>query len=253
MTNQKNVDALIAQNLRLVDKAIFSLHVPGHADLAALKSAGLAGLHEAARKFDPSKRYSFQSFALRTLRFRLRDAMRSLGGLSRDGFQARKKIATAEAELTQELCRTPNEVELAEALGVTGKEFEKMRRKAAGSVVISIDETAFSDGVDTFHDIIPEVCSALEQEDAETVLGYVRQAVDAMAQGIERTVIIQSYFHGTPLAKLAPEYGLTESRIVQIRQSGTKKLRKHFVAIVRRDGQPDFTLPKSANRGGPRK
>lgn len=244
MTDPATVSARIKEGLPLVGQVIGNLRIPPHADHAALRSAGMTGLQRAAELYDPKSGLRFKPFAFRAIRFRLRDEIRRQAPTSRRGMDLRKQLEKATNRLSAQLGRDPSDTELAGALGVTLRRLAKMRERAAGEHLTSLDAPVGIDGSSTLHEIIPELTNAFDAASAEEVRGHVRSAVEMMEPGRTRDVVESHFLHGELLAAIGERYGLTESRISQIAKHGVAILRVNFTKLLRADGQPDFHLPK---------
>lgn len=89
-------------------------------ELDDLEQVALLGLTKAARRFDPAAGHDFMAFAVPTIRGELRRYFRDLGWAvkpPRPVQEMQIRIARAQAELAQELQRSPRPTELARHLG----------------------------------------------------------------------------------------------------------------------------------------
>lgn len=105
--------------------------LPINADMEELHGAGIVGLVEAARKFDPSRGYSFDTFAAFRVRGAIQDALRSLDCLSRGARRKCKELAKVEASLAQSLGREATDAEVRLNFKLDVKAFRKLRSATA--------------------------------------------------------------------------------------------------------------------------
>lgn len=75
---ENQVEKLILDNLDFVKKilSMMSVGLPAHCDRDSLEQAGMVGLVEAARKFDPAHQVAFRTFAYNRIRGAIIDEMR---------------------------------------------------------------------------------------------------------------------------------------------------------------------------------
>src|SRR6266576_3268233 len=116
-------DQLVRDHLALVHYAVSEMatKVPRHVSRDDLVSAGMAGLAQAARSFDPSRGINFDRYASTRIRGSLLDELRDRDWASRSVRSKARKMTTASDELTSKLGRLPSSEELAEHLGVDSK------------------------------------------------------------------------------------------------------------------------------------
>src|SRR4051795_587109 len=80
-----DVDALVTSHLPMVKHVVrgVAAHFPRHADIDELVQAGMLGLVEAARRFDPARGVPFEAWASLRIRGAVLDAVRSLDAAPR--------------------------------------------------------------------------------------------------------------------------------------------------------------------------
>src|SRR5436190_3765208 len=118
-------DKLILQYAPLVKYVVgrTAVSLPGLLSSEDILSYGTIGLIQAVDRFDPSQGVKFETYAIRRIRGSIIDAIRSLHPLSRDTNRRGREIEQAYDELIQGLGRMPDDVEVAEHLGLTINEF----------------------------------------------------------------------------------------------------------------------------------
>jgi RNA polymerase sigma factor FliA len=224
-----DVDELVTAHLPLVGHVVREMlaRVPAHVRREDLFSAGSEALVAAARGYDPSRGTPFGAFASLRIRGALLDELRSLDWASRS---VRGKVRRIEAErdrFVAEHGRVPTPTELATRLDTNTRDITNTHDDAARATLMSL-QAAFPDGTDhtaagtdalTHHDPSPEQ-TLLDRER----IGYLRDAITNLPDRL-RTVIEAYYYNQRPMAELATELGVTESRISQLRAEATTLLR----------------------------
>jgi RNA polymerase sigma factor for flagellar operon FliA len=217
------LDDLVREHLPLVGHHVRDLlnRVPAHINRDDLVSAGMIALVTAAKSFDPSRAIPFGRFASARIRGALLDELRGLDWASRSVRARARRLDTVQQELTGALGRTPTAQELAGALGVSVDEVDSVEEDVQRAVVLSLQ--GFATG--TAEDAVAERSAGpedllLHREQ----LGYLRDAIEALPDRL-RLVVTGYFLQERPMAELAAELGVSESRISQLRAEALTLLR----------------------------
>jgi RNA polymerase sigma factor for flagellar operon FliA len=212
--------------------------VPAHVNRDDLLSAGYAALVAAARGFDDERGVPFARFAAARIRGGLLDELRGLDWASRSVRQRARRTDSARQELTAELGRTPSAAEVAERLGCTVEDIEHADDDVQRAVVFSLQgfATAGADDMVTEPSAGPEEMLIRRER-----LGYLRHAVDVLPERL-RAVVTGYFFEERPMAQIAVELGVTESRVSQLRAEALHLLRDglntHLEPALARESPP---------------
>jgi len=207
---------LVLANLPLVDYAVRELasRLPGHVGREDLVSAGQLALTQAATAFDPTRGVPFAPYARIRIRGALIDELRTVDWASR-GVRSRARSRDNAVELLgARLGRTPTREEVAAELGTSIDDVAALDGDLNRSVVLSLQ--GFADGVDVEGMVSSRAAGPedvlLHRERASYVVAAVQELPDRL-----RTVVVGWFFEDRPMAELAAELGVTESRISQLR------------------------------------
>ncbi|UQU66999.1 sigma-70 family RNA polymerase sigma factor [Couchioplanes caeruleus] len=195
--------------------------VPAHVNRDDLLSAGYAALVAAARGFDESRGVPFARFAAARVRGALLDELRGLDWASRSVRQRARRTDSARQELTAELGRTPTLAEVAERLGCSVEDIESADDDVQRAVVFSLQgfATAGADDMVTEPSAGPEEMLIRRER-----LGYLRHAIEVLPERL-RVVITGYFFDERPMAQIAADLGVTESRVSQLRAEALSLLK----------------------------
>lgn len=241
-----DVDELVTAHLPVVGHVVREMlaRVPAHVRRDDLFSAGSEALVAAARAYDPSRGTPFAAFASLRIRGALLDELRGLDWASRS---VRGKVRRVEAErdrFVAEHGRVPNATELATRLDTDTRQVTAIRDDVARATLMSL-QAAFPDGTDhtpttglAHHDPTPEQ-TLLDRER----IGYLHDAIANLPHRL-RTVIEAYYFNQRPMAELATELGVTESRVSQLRAEATLLLRDALNTLHTTDTPTPTTKPE---------
>lgn len=149
-------DELTLSLLGLVKRmaAHMSHSLPSSIRREELASAGMLGLVEAVRRFDPSRCESFVGYAALRIRGAMLDELRRGDIMSQEARTQSRRLGKIAQSLESSLGRTPGESDMAQALGLSDEQFRKDMGHLTRVQVLSFeaqDEVApFSDnaGID---------------------------------------------------------------------------------------------------------
>src|SRR6478736_3149949 len=121
-------DNLVRQHLPLVQYVVSEVahRVPSHVSRSDLVSAGMLGLAQAARSFDPERGIAFDRFASTRIRGALLDELRGRDWASRSVRARARGMQQATDELTNRLGRPPTPEEIATALRLPAESVRKL-------------------------------------------------------------------------------------------------------------------------------
>jgi RNA polymerase sigma factor for flagellar operon FliA len=209
-----NLDSLIREHLPLIGHHVRELlsRVPAHVNRDDLVSAGMIALVTAARSYDPARGIPFGRFASARIKGALLDELRGLDWASRSVRTRARRLDTVQQELTAALGRTPTSTELAQALGVSVDEIDAVEEDVQRAVVLSLQGFAAGTAEDAVAEQGPGPEELLLYRER---LGYLADAVAALPERL-RHVVTGYYLHERPMAELAIELGVSESRISQL-------------------------------------
>ncbi len=210
-------EQLVRDHLQLVGYVVTEIanRVPGHVTRNDLVSAGMLGLAQAARSFDPDRGIAFDRFASTRIRGALLDELRGRDWASRSVRSKARSMQIATEDLTAKLGRTPTTDEVAEVLDLDPTTVHKLVDDVHRATVLNYESLALDGDAESFI-----VTSDIESPE-EAIVSRERRAflTDAVASLPERlrTVVIGYFFEERSMQDLADELGVSESRVSQLR------------------------------------
>jgi RNA polymerase sigma factor for flagellar operon FliA len=198
---------------------------PSGLDYDDLLSFGVFGLLDAIDRFDVSKGFSFQTFAVPRIRGAVLDELRKCDWISRTGREKLQRLGKAMETVLQDR-GTLSDQALMNVLGMDEKEYRETLELSSRSYIVSLDEVlSLEDGDVSREGIIPDdgesAADLLEDED-ETV--RVAGALKRLPER-EMQVISLYYYEGLTLKEIGKVLGVTESRVSQIHGKALAALR----------------------------
>lgn len=228
----ENSRAVAIAALPLVRSLARRISLPDHplATYSDLENAGMLGMVQALRNYDPERGTPFASFAFGRIRGALVDFLRTVDTLSRD---RRRRVATAARtaeEMQQELGFEPRAAQVASRLGVSLSDYDRLRTDARQRFSVSLFDTDNGNRpmpVETLP--APDVEPADLRVETRSMNDFTHALLDRLPERQQRIVHLY-FFKGWTLREIAGELHLTEARISQILSKTLDTLRDQMHA-----------------------
>ncbi len=200
--------------------------LPGEVELDDLISAGTFGLMDAIDAFDPDRGIKFETYCAPRIRGAILDEIRAMDWVPRLVRARGRKLENTTQALRAEYGRLPNETEIAQHMGVSMKELNKITRDAHAISQVSFNRKWFdSDGsrqieeIDILKD--PKGSDPVQQ-------AHRRDLKSLITKGFSRTeslIITLYYYEGMTMKEIGATLDLSESRVSQIHSSILDRLK----------------------------
>jgi RNA polymerase sigma factor for flagellar operon FliA len=216
-------EALVLQGMPLVGHIVRETltRLPAHVSRDELTSAGLAALAQAAKSYDVQRGAGFLAYASVRIRGAVLDELRGMDWASRSVRRRARQIDEVQERLAVELGRTPTDAEVASALGLSNDDLAAHRDDVSRASVMSLQ--GFDEG--TADDLLPAATLTPEAViERRERLAYLHDAVATLPERL-RVVVEGYFFRERPMAEIAAELGVTESRVSQLRAEAVSLLR----------------------------
>jgi RNA polymerase sigma factor FliA len=239
----RDQEEMITAHLPLVGHLVRELlgRLPARVSRDDLVSAGMIALVTAAKSFDDGYGVPFGRFASSRIRGALLDELRSLDWASRSVRSRARQLDNAQQQLTAGLGRTPTRAEIAAATGTTVAEVDAVRDDVQRAAVLSLQ--GFALGVP--EDLVVESSAGPEDHLLyEERLGYLGAAVKTLPERL-RTVVECYFLKERPMAEIAVELGVSESRVSQLRAEALTLLRDGLNSHL----DPELVAPQARPEG----
>ena len=209
-------DQLVREHLPLVQYVVSEVahRVPSHVSRSDLVSAGMLGLAQAARTFDPERGIAFDRFASTRIRGALLDELRGRDWASRSVRARARGLQAAHEELTNKLGRAPSPEEVARELDVPLETVHKLVDDVHRATVLNYDSLVIEGDAESFlaSDRGGPEDAILDRERK----AYLIDSIEALPERL-RHVVIGYFFEERSMQEIADELGVSESRVSQLR------------------------------------
>ena len=225
-----NTAQIISDHLYLVDILVGRMvtQVPSFMNRDDMKSAGLLGLLDAARKFDPNKNALFKTFAEHRIRGSILDEMRKLDWFSRSLREKQNRIAKTISDLELSLGRDPDDHEVARALGLELDEYRTQLGEVSHLGCVSLNETLdhSEEGrsfIEALEDSTRNTFPGARLENME-LTSKIADVLERLSEK-ERLVISLYYYEELTQKEIAEVMQLSEGRVSQLHSQALIKLK----------------------------
>ena len=231
-TRQAERDQLILQHLPLVRAIAVRVHenLPVHVELDDLVHAGILGLFDAAKKYNPAKKVAFAAYTKHRIKGAILDSLRQLDWASRDLRRRHKQIEAVTRDLAAVLHRNPTETEIAEKLGVGAERWRQMMMDLRNVGLVSASGRGD-------HDDLPAPEFPAEPETQpdhmcarQQMRAYLQQAMETLPERYRKVVVLY-YTNNLTMKEIGGILGVNESRVSQIHKSALEKMAAALEAV----------------------
>lgn len=200
--------------------------LPQHVDIEDLVSAGTVGLLDAFRKFDPTKKVQFRSYAQFRIRGAILDSLRMLDWSPRDLRRKGRAVEEGIRKLTARFGRAPSEPEVAQELHMALEEYQQLLGELKGLEIGTLNMERSEESGEEELAYIP---NGPEDDPLFRCLrGEMRDRLAAAVDRLpdrERLVVTLYYYEEMTMKEIGLVLGVVESRISQIHSSAVLHLR----------------------------
>ncbi|MGH9586266.1 MAG: FliA/WhiG family RNA polymerase sigma factor [Acidobacteriaceae bacterium] len=207
--------------------------LPQHVEIEDLVSAGVLGLIDAFRKFDPRKKVQFRSYAQFRIRGAILDSLRTLDWSPRDLRRKGRAIEEAIRALTARSGRAPSEPEIAAEMGMELGEYQQLLGELKGLEIGTLHTEHCEDSGEEELAYIPNkpeedpLFCCLKSE----MQARLASAIDQLPER-ERLVMTLYYYEEMTMKEIGLTLGVVESRVSQIHASAILRLRSFLASLA---------------------
>lgn len=208
-----------------------AMTLPPHVDGEDLFSAGLNGLLNAVRQYNPKAGTAFETYARLRIRGAVFDELRRMDWVPRSVHTKARKVQAVMNQIEQAKGRVATDEEVAQGLKIPLAEYHQWMEQIRPATFVCLD-AAFNNESD---DSVSQYDSLADQRQESPHEGTFKREVarlltERMKQlpEMQRKVLALYYYEDMRLREIAEAFGLTESRICQIHAQAVTAIKSYL-------------------------
>jgi RNA polymerase sigma factor FliA len=237
VTAQKSLadrDRLVMAHLDLVRSIARTLaqRLPNQIEINELISVGVLALIEAARRYDAGTGVPFSAFARLRLRGAMLDTLRGADWAPRSLRRLRREIDAAVGRARTVLGSEPSEADIAREMNMTPEQLSKALEQVRHLEIAAVQPL---DQMNEDGGSLLQLCATTDGADVQLERSELRaHLATALAQlpRRERDILTMHYRDEMTMVEIAKVFGLTHSRISQLRSLAVSRLRASMSAAL---------------------
>ena len=233
-TDTSEQNSVIEKHVGLVKRIAYHLvsRLPPNVQVEDLIQAGMIGLLEASRNYNPQQGASFETYAGIRIRGSMLDEIRRSDWTPRSVHRKVRMVAEAVRKIENDKGRDARDHEVAEALEMDINDYHQILQDAAGCRVFSFEEPGFF-GEEGSHESMAESktdgpMQVMQNEDFQSGLA---ESIAGLPER-ERLVMSLYYDEELNLREIGEVLGVSESRVCQIHGQALIRLRARMTEFV---------------------
>jgi len=227
-----STDELIIKHAPLVKRIAYHLmgRLPETVQVDDLIQAGMIGLLEAGKNYDASQGASFDTYAGIRIRGAMLDEVRRSDWTPRSVHKKSRMVTEAIKEVENNTGRDAKTAEIAEHLGVSIDEYNKILQDSMGCKAFSVEQLTES-GDQAFVDAEKDITQPFDLLGKEHFQQALAQAIMGLPER-ERLVVSLYYEEELNLREIGEVLNVSESRVSQISSQAMLRLRSRLTDWV---------------------
>ena len=200
--------------------------LPDKVEVDDLISAGVFGLRDALEAFDPERGVKFETYCTPRIRGAILDELRSMDWVPRLVRSRAHQLENATRTLEAHLGRLPSNDEIADEIKENDIEYERLRRDAYATGVISLNSKYNESDGDK------DICEIDIVKDDTSEDPFVevqkRDLKNLLTKGLtraERLILVLYYYEEMTMKEIGATLDLSESRVSQMHSSIIARLK----------------------------
>lgn len=226
----EDIDSFLKRHAPLVKRIAYHLagRLPASVMVDDLIQAGMVGLLEASRLYDPKQGASFETYASIRVRGAMLDELRRNDWAPKSVHKKARDLMAAMREIENQTGRDAKDEEIAAHLGISLDEYFKILQDSSVSRVFSLDDLGVDDGAieEGLSDKTQGPLEILQAEDKQRI---VAQAIERLPQR-EKLVIVLYYQTELNLREIGAVLDVSESRVSQLMTQAMVRLKARLAS-----------------------
>lgn len=218
---------LWAQYAYLVRYEALKLHarLPAGVDIDDLIQVGAIAMLNAVEKFNPNLGIKISSYLAQKIRWAFMDELREYDWVPRRVRRTSREVSSAIVRVEQRTGRFASEVEVANEMGISLAEYQKILQETNTSIVCSLDELQDEAGCGSeLPDVMDEELNPFNAILRTDLQHKISEAIHELPER-EQLLLMLYYQNELNMKEIAIIFNVTETRVSQLHSQAIKRLR----------------------------
>ena len=227
---QPDREQLVQRFVPLVKRVAYHLmaRLPASVQFDDIVQNGMLGLLDAMERYEEGFGAQFETYATQRIRGSMLDGLRENDWLPRQLRRELRRIEGMISQLEHKFGRAPSEKELAEALGMTLADYQKLLGEARGHQLLYFEDFTGEGDEDFlerhFTDNDADPLNILEEKKLQvSLVGAIERLPER-----EKLMMALYYEQDLNLREIGEVMGVTESRVCQLHSQAIARLRSQI-------------------------
>ncbi|MDA8172556.1 MAG: FliA/WhiG family RNA polymerase sigma factor [Nitrospiraceae bacterium] len=230
--NDQQKESLVKEFLPFIKYTAYRLawRLPGHLTEEDLISVGTMGLLDALGRYDEQKA-KLRTFVEFRIKGAMLDEIRAYDWVPKSMKKKIDAVRKVHARLEKELCRMPEEEEIAQAMDISVQEYRQILQDASGSIMLRFEDFRINadEGEMDVSECIgdKDAKGPFEELEENRLKEAIAAAIDRLPKK-ERMILSLYYWDELTMKEIARVLDLTEGRVSQLHKQALMRLKSRF-------------------------
>jgi RNA polymerase sigma factor for flagellar operon FliA len=227
---------LIHQYAPLVKRIAHHLmgRLPASVAIDDLIQSGMLGLLEAAKRYEPGRGATFETYVGIRIKGAMLDELRKGDWTPRSVHRSARLVSETMRQLENQLGRDPSDAEVAAAMGISQAEYYNTLKDARGTRLFHFTELSEDDNEYVFRHATDQADLSWGVE-RDALMASLVSAIENLPER-EKLVLALYYTEQLNLKEIGEVLGVSESRVSQIHSQAALRLRSKMSSWTESEG-----------------
>jgi RNA polymerase sigma factor for flagellar operon FliA len=223
-------EQLVQQYAPLVKRIAHHLmaRLPANVQLEDLVQNGMIGLLDAFARYEEGLGAQFETYASQRIRGAMLDGLRENDWLPRSLRREMRRVENSLQQLEQQYGRPPSEGELAENLGMSLGDYQKLLQEARGHRILYLDDFTDEEGEDFLaRNLGSSDDDPIVRLEDKNLRQHLVRAIESLPER-EKLLMALYYEEELNLKEIGEIMGVSESRVCQLHSQAVSRIRSRL-------------------------
>ncbi len=206
-------------------------NLPPSLEREDLVSAGIVGLIKAVEQFDTTRQVKFETYAIALIRGAILEMLREDDWVPRSIRERVRNLNRTFQSMERKLGRPATEDEMAEEMGITSEEFNKLLIETGRTSLLSLEDVLVGGEGGEKLQLVDVLCDESNQPNVDAELNERKRMLTRSIERLperERLVVSLYYYEGLTFKEIGKTLTISESRVYQLHTQAVLRLQGYL-------------------------